>query len=331
MGALFGILGLISGMGGALQTSVNTELRLKIGGSPLAATFLSFFVGTLTLLIMVTGALLLGLEPELTFRGLHGEPLWIWAGGALGAVFVMVNILLFPRIGSVQTIICGVLGQITTGLIVDAFGLFAIGHTVPLGPARLAGAALAVSGVLLVNLSPEKRGASAKDAHTDGNIPGGEGKAEFLNENNHYWGWRLLGISAGAAIGCQGAINSHLGAVVGSRVTAALISFTVGTLVLILAVLITRPKAAWRPAPGEKRPPWLYTGGLLGVLMVLANIILVPILGASLTIVLNIIGQILGGILVDSIGLFGAARRQPGAMRLLGLAILIAGAILIHL
>ena len=53
-----------------------------------------------------------------------GEPLWIWFGGLLGVVALTGNILLFPHLGAVQTVVLPIAGQIMMGVVIDHFGFF---------------------------------------------------------------------------------------------------------------------------------------------------------------------------------------------------------------
>lgn len=103
-----------------MQTSVNTRLWKKVG-SPFNAALVSFLVGLLFLsaLLLVTGQ---GLH--IPFAQLLDELAWIWIGGICGVVFLTGNILLFLKLGGVQTVVLPVLGQILMGLAIDNFELF---------------------------------------------------------------------------------------------------------------------------------------------------------------------------------------------------------------
>ena len=131
------ILGFLAGVGLPIQTSVNTRLRKKVG-SPYNASLVSFVVALLFLsaLLLITGQ---GLHIPLA--QLLNEPAWIWIGGICGLVFLTGNILLFSKLGGVQTVVLPVLGQILMGLIIDNFGLFYSQKT-PLSVFRIAGAVI---------------------------------------------------------------------------------------------------------------------------------------------------------------------------------------------
>jgi transporter family-2 protein len=126
-----------------LQALINARLGSLTNGA-LYAAFVSFLVGT-TLL----GAMLVATRtPLLPAGGVSGLPLWIWTGGAIGALFVFSATLLVPRLGAASMICLVVLGQVLASLLLDHYGVLA-----PKRPAdlmRLFGAVLVVVGVALV-------------------------------------------------------------------------------------------------------------------------------------------------------------------------------------
>lgn len=71
-------------------------------------------------------------------------------------VFLTGNILLFPKLGGVQTVVLPVLGQILMGLAIDNFGLFYSQQT-SLTVFRIAGAVLVLLGVVLVSTAKESK------------------------------------------------------------------------------------------------------------------------------------------------------------------------------
>lgn len=70
------------------------------------------------------------------------------AGWAVGVVYLTGNILLFPKLGSVQTVIMPVLGQILAGLLIDNFGWFDSPQST-LTMTRFLGAILVLAGVII--------------------------------------------------------------------------------------------------------------------------------------------------------------------------------------
>ena len=125
-----------------LQGLVNARLGVHVGG-PVAAAFVSFLIGTVML-----GLYLLATRTPVTLQGSLKLPAWIWAGGALGAVYVACFTLLMPRIGAAGMVCLAVLGQVTASLLLDKFGVLQAAK--PVGALLLLGALLVLAGVVLV-------------------------------------------------------------------------------------------------------------------------------------------------------------------------------------
>lgn len=140
---LLAALEVLTGIVTPLQTVVNARLRGTLG-TPFRASLVSFTVG---LAATTIAALLLGPYPLVSESALHG-PWWMWFAGLFGVIFMTGNILLLPRLGSLQTVLMPVLGQITMGLLIDQFG-WLDNPRHPMTMARAAGLVLAVLGVLL--------------------------------------------------------------------------------------------------------------------------------------------------------------------------------------
>ena len=308
------ILGFLAGVGLPIQTSVNTRLRKKVG-SPYNASFVSFLVALLFLfaLLLVTGQ---GLH--IPFAELLHQPAWIWIGGICGLVFLTGNILLFSKLGGVQTVVLPVLGQILMGLIIDHFGLFYAQKT-PISVFRIAGAVLVILGVVLVSIAKEDKTENKKSYKT--------GKASL-------WLWRAFGVFAGMLSATQIAVNGYLGKVVGSPIKASVISFTVGIIFLSIICIVLRcknGKPQTEKSQSHKDPWWMWIGGILGGLYILANIYLSRIIGTGMTVIILLIGSTTGGILVDHFGAFESPKKPINMQKVLGVLIMIGGAAAIKL
>jgi len=72
-------------------------------------------------------------------------------------------------------------------------------------------------------------------------------------------------------------------------------------------------------------PPWVWLGGLLGVCHVVISMLTIPVLGASLFLVLVVAGNLMGGAAYDHMGALGLDRRPLDVTRLFGLALVLAG------
>lgn len=308
-------------LGGALlpvQTTFNSRLREAVG-SPFLSSLASFTGGTLFLVLLallVDGAFWFSPADAL------GQPAWIWAGGLLGVIGLTTNIFIFPKLGGVQSVILPITGQILMGLIIDQFGLFEAPQE-QLTPLRAAGAALVLGGVLAAVLlgRNRKRGVTpVVPAATAAGAPAG------------VLGWQVLAVATGFLMATQSAINAHLGSAIGSGVKAALVSFTVGTLALLVIVLALRLRfRVTVPAGKASNPAWMWGGGPLGAIFVTLNALFVPVLGAGSTIVASLTGMITASLIVDRFGIFEARKRPVRPLQVAGILVMLAGVALIRL
>lgn len=141
----------------------------------------------------------------------------------------------------------------------------------------------------------------------------------------------IVGICSALFVGLllplQALINARLGQGTTGALMASLISFAVGTLVLLVAVLVTRT-----PWPTGQQlstiPTWNWAGGVVGALFVLTATALVPRLGAAALISLAVCGQLVGSLLFDHFGVLGQLRPADGT-RLIGALLVGLGALLV--
>jgi len=140
--------------------------------------------------------------------------------------------------------------------------------------------------------------------------------------------WMALAFVMGAVLPLQAGFNGLLRQQVGSPVTAAFISFAVGTLCL-LAVLIATRQPLPLPTKQSFGAIWLL-GGALGAAYVCLIVVLMPRLGAALTFGLVVAGQMTLALLLDHQGWLGAVRHAVNAPRLAGIAAIVLGVVLIR-
>ena len=143
------------------------------------------------------------------------------------------------------------------------------------------------------------------------------------------WAYLAFGFAAGAMLPVQFGINAQLSRWVESPLRASLVSFAVGTLVLLVAALpLLR---AW---PGGDRlagaPWWIWIGGALGAFYVLGSIVAAPRLGAVTLVALILAGQTVASVLVDHFGWVGFDEHPVTPGRILGIALLTAGVLLVR-
>lgn len=299
------LFGVLAGIGLPIQTSINTRLRKRVG-TPYRASLVSFFVALLflVLLLLVTGQ---GLS--IPFGRLLEEPVWIWTGGICGVIFLTGNILLFSKLGGVQTVVLPVLGQILMGLVIDHFGFF-FGTVTKLSILRVIGALAVILGVFMVSLAK------------------GVQKEEELKtepQQRALWLWRLFGIIAGMLSATQIAVNGYLGKIVDSPVKASAISFVIGIVLLTVICFVTRTKERQKNK-SQTHPWWIWFGGILGGTYILANVSLSSKIGTGMTVIVLLIGATAGGLLVDHFGLFDAEKNQVNIVKILGVFLMVMGA-----
>ena len=141
------ILALLAMGGGAsavTQQALNANLKGALDSAAWAG-FISYLVGLacMALLIVVTR------EPLPSWGVFARVPAWAWTGGAFGAVFIFLGIVLIPRLGAGTFIALMIAGQMLTSLAFDHFGVLGLAQRSADLP-RLLGAALLVAGVVLI-------------------------------------------------------------------------------------------------------------------------------------------------------------------------------------
>jgi bacterial/archaeal transporter family-2 protein len=134
----------VAGAALPVQFSINAVLRGFVGGPAVAAT-ISFFGGTLALIVVA-----LALRESWPLgEAVARAPGWAWVGGLLGALFVLATIIVIPRLGAATTVGLILAGQVLASIVIDHFGLIRV-PVHELNIPRLAGAVLIVIGVALV-------------------------------------------------------------------------------------------------------------------------------------------------------------------------------------
>lgn len=137
----------------------------------------------------------------------------------------------------------------------------------------------------------------------------------------------LLTAAAGSLVALQAPINSRLGKTVGTFPAAA-VSFTVGLLVLLVVPLVASSGLdSLRHLGGV--PWWALLGGLLGAAYVARVLVTVRTLNAGGVTAATIAGQGTAAVVIDQLGLVGVARHPITAARLVGVAMLGVGVLLI--
>jgi bacterial/archaeal transporter family-2 protein len=135
-----------------------------------------------------------------------------------------------------------------------------------------------------------------------------------------------LAIAAGLAGAIQAAVMGELGERVGIFPALAFSGLVV--VVLGLASLLVVKQSVRGVADVLREPVWLWTGGALSVLIVLAITVAPPRIGVTATIGIVIALNLGVATVIDRFGLFGYDRISIGWTRITGILLLGAGAAL---
>ena len=257
--------GAITAAGGllGLQARINGQLGARLH-SAVDAALISFAVGTVVLALLVTVTSRSAL-PRLRRAQTRW---WWWLGGLAGAAVVSSTAAGVPQVGVALVTVCIVAGTALGGLAVDEAGLGPGGRS-QVTRWRVAGAGLAVAAVGL---------GAVGDSHAA--VRPALFAALF---------------AAGAASAVQQAANGRLRRVADSTPVASLVSFTGGTLALLL-LAAARGDLAGRTWPSTW---WLFTGGALGAVYIALAAAMVAQLGVLVVSLATVAGQLASAVLLD--------------------------------
>jgi transporter family-2 protein len=265
-------LAVLSGLAMAVQSKVNGELGTELHDSMLAAV-VSFGGGLVILLVVSMFSPKMRKGMRNLREGLQRGELrpWHLLGGVAGATYVASQSITVPVIGVALFTVGVVAGQTVSGLFVDRAGLGPAGPH-PLTPLRVFGSLLTLVAV-------------------GGSLAGG-----FGGGGARYW-LLALPLVAGVLMAIQQAVNGRVGATSGSAMTATLVNFIAGTVVLIAGWLVS---LALRGGPATfPHNPLLYLGGLIGIVFIALAAFVVKWIGVLLLGLAAIAGQLVGAVLLD--------------------------------
>ena len=139
----------------------------------------------------------------------------------------------------------------------------------------------------------------------------------------------LLALAAGAMMPTQAAINNKLASYVESPISAAFISFLIGTIALFVYMLATGTPISGL-AGIKDAPPVAWLGGLLGAFFVTSAVILAPRIGVAMTFSLIVAGQMLITLVLDHFGFLGLPVTKVSWARVGGILLITLGVVIIR-
>jgi bacterial/archaeal transporter family-2 protein len=281
-------LAVLGGTMVSIQSRVNGELAARVHNGIFAAV-LSFSSGLILLTVAVAcrRPARSGLRRVKALLGKGELRWWECVGGACGAMVVASQGLTVGALGVSIFIVSLVAGQSVSSLLVDRAGL-APGGKHAVTAYRLAGTVLTVIAVLI-----------AVSTHL------GSPKTLAL---------AVIPAVAGAASAWQSAMNGRVRQASGGAMPTTFINFLVGTIALIVTFLAIGAPVA--PLPPQ---PWLYIGGVLGIVFIAIAASVVRYTGVLLLGLGMIAGQVVGAVVIDVVVPGGAG--TPTASTLAGAAL----------
>jgi transporter family-2 protein len=140
--------------------------------------------------------------------------------------------------------------------------------------------------------------------------------------------WIILVFVAGALLPVQAGLNNQMGRALTSPAWAVLISFIVGSVAMLAYVGVTRQPLHWQQV--KDVPPATWIAGALGAVYVTTVVLAFPKLGPALTFGLIVAGQLVISLVLDHFQVLVQAQHSVNLYRLLGVALIVAGVVLIR-
>ena len=141
----------------------------------------------------------------------------------------------------------------------------------------------------------------------------------------------LVALVGGGLIALQAPINAEAAARLGHPLSAATMSFCVGTIALIVLTALFARGSTNLGALGGMPFYMLLGGGLLGAIYVTVTLMLAPRIGIAAVMALGIAGQLLTALLLDRFGLFDLVERELSLGRVGGAVLVLVGALMVRL
>lgn len=270
----------LAGLSGALMTAqarVNGELAIRIDNGFVAAV-ISFGSGFLILcLVMVLSRRArvgLGLVKEHIKAGTF--PWAFTLAGAVGAGYVLSQGLVVGITGVALFTVAFIAGLTVGGLLLDLWGIGPAGRR-PLTVTRVGGATLAVVAVIFALVGQPTTAVSYFPL--------------------------VLPAFFGVLVAWQQAANGRLAVVARTPLTATFLNFMVGTGVLLIAAAIHAFLVGGSAGIPSSLPtePWLYVGGLSGVIFIATTALVVRAIGVLLLSLGSIAGQLIMALTLDTV------------------------------
>jgi bacterial/archaeal transporter family-2 protein len=138
----------------------------------------------------------------------------------------------------------------------------------------------------------------------------------------------LVTVAAGGVVAAQAPANNVLSNKVGTF-GAGSVNFLVGTVMILVITFVFA--GGFKGDEGAESPAWYYWvfGGFAGIVIVVTTLVSVRELGAGGVTVALIAGQLTMSVVIDRLGVLGLEERAITWQKLVGIALLTAGTVLV--
>lgn len=285
-----------------MQGPTNTALS-RISSRALAS-FFSFLSGTIVLFVLIN---LIGTGD---LSKIPSVPFWQILGGIFGFIVILSTIYATPRLGVALTTMSLMVGKLVSGVGLDLLGLFGLQKRA-MSVSLACGVIFLAIGILLVSID--------------------RGRSNLSSTNRLSRKQIILPILAMFFAGCgnsiQAPINSALSHTVGT-IEAAFVSFVGGLICASLFFLVMSLRTKQK-IEIQKSKLWIYLGGVYGASVCTITIIATPILGTTSLVAFQMLGQMCGGVVIDTFGWLQSIKLKITKMRLVGIVLIGLGGALV--
>nr|WP_280842290.1 DMT family transporter [Kocuria subflava] len=144
---------------------------------------------------------------------------------------------------------------------------------------------------------------------------------------------QVVAVLCGTGMAVQSRLNGELGARTGDAAAASLVSFGTGlVIVVLLAVLLPAGRRGTRnliTAVRDREIPWWFLiSGMFGAYLVLIQTFTTPLVGVAVFILGVVVGQAIGGLAVDRVGLSPGGVKTLTGWRFAGTALVVLAVLL---
>ena len=139
----------------------------------------------------------------------------------------------------------------------------------------------------------------------------------------------LLTVCAGLSVFVQQVFNANLRTGLNSTAWSGFVSYLLGVVFMVCLAIVLRDPIPSANTIGRV-PGWAWSGGIFGAIFIALSIVTIPKLGGAAYIALLVTGQMVAALAFDQFGWLGIPQRSIDLPRLLGVALLVGGVVLIR-